>query len=130
MAPELKKILCVEDEQDIRTVAKLALESVENFSVAMCGSGDEALGELPNYNPDIILLDVMMPGMDGPDTLKAIRRLDGYENVPIIFMTAKVMEKDRDHYRSLGAAGVIAKPFDPMNLADQVRKIWGEYHGG
>jgi two-component system OmpR family response regulator len=96
----------------------------------MCGSGADALAELPGFEPDIVLLDVMMPGMDGPDTFRAIRKLDGYENVPIIFMTAKIMEKDRDHYRALGAAGVIAKPFDPMTLSDQIREIWDQQHGG
>ena len=95
----------------------------------MCSSGNDALAELPGFGPDIILLDVMMPGMDGPDTFKAIRRLEGYENIPIIFMTAKVMEKDRGNYRALGAAGIIAKPFDPMTLSDQIREIWVEYHG-
>lgn len=129
MVPELNKILMVEDEADIQIVAKLALESVGNFTVHMCSTGSDALAELPNFDPEIILLDVMMPGMDGPDTFKAIRQLDGYESVPIIFMTAKVMEADREHYRSLGAAGVIAKPFDPMALPDQIRKIWGQHHG-
>jgi two-component system OmpR family response regulator len=128
MVPELNKILLVEDEADIQIVAKLALESVGKFTVHMCGSGSDALAELPGFDPDIILLDVMMPGMDGPDTFKAIRQLDGYAAVPIIFMTAKVMEKDREIYRSLGAAGIIAKPFDPMALSDQIREIWGQHH--
>lgn len=128
MVPELNKVLCVEDEADIQIVAKMALESVGNFTVHMCGSGSDALTELPGFDPDIILLDVMMPGMDGPDTFRAIRRLDGYESVPIIFMTAKVMEEDREHYRSLGAAGIIAKPFDPMALPDQIREIWNQHH--
>jgi len=129
MVPELNKILCVEDEADIQIVAKLALESVGNFTVHMCSSGSDALVDLPSFDPEIILLDVMMPGMDGPDSFKAIRQLAGYENVPIIFMTAKVMEKDREYYRSLGAAGIIAKPFDPMALPDQIREIWGQHHG-
>ena len=116
MVPELNKVLCVEDEADIQIVAKLALESVGKFTVHMCGSGSDALAEILGFDPDIILLDVMMPGMDGPNTFKAIRQLDGYESVPIIFMTAKVMEKDREFYRSLGASGIIAKPFDPMAL--------------
>jgi len=129
MVPGLTKILCVEDEQDIQIVAKLALESVGNFTVHMCSSGNDALAELPGFGPDIILIDVMMPGMDGPDIFKAIRKLEGYENIPIIFMTAKVMANDRENYRALGAAGIIAKPFDPMTLSDQIREIWVEYHG-
>ncbi len=130
MGSELNSILYVEDEEDIQAVAKIALEAVGNFSVNMCSSGQEALGVIPEYNPDLILLDVMMPGMDGPTTYQAIRQLDGYEKTPIIFMTAKVMESDREHYKSLGAIGVIAKPFDPMTLSDQIKEIWGNYHDG
>ncbi|NQV54755.1 MAG: response regulator [Rhodospirillales bacterium] len=130
MTPDLKKVFCVEDEMDIQTVARVALETVGNLTVEMCSSGSEALKVLPGYGPDIILLDVMMPEMDGPDTLAAIRQLPGFDQVPVIFMTAKVMDSDREHYRSLGAAGVIAKPFDPMKLADQVREIWAAHHEG
>ena len=129
MVPEPNKNLMVEDEADIQNVAKLALESVGNFTVHICSSGSDAVAELPGFDPDIILLDVMMPGMDGPDTFKAIRRLGGYESLPIIFMTAKVMETDREYYHSLGASGVIAKPFDPMTLSDQIREIWNQHHG-
>ncbi len=99
-----------------------------NFTVHMCGSGSDALADLPEFDPDIILLDVMVPGMVGPDTFKAIRQLDGYASLPIIFMTAKVMEKDRENYRSLDAAGIIAKPFDPMALPDQIREILGQHY--
>jgi len=73
---------------------------------------------------------VMMPGMDGPTTYQEIRKLDGYRDVPIIFMTAKVMESDREQYMSLGAAGIIAKPFDPMELPDNIRQIWAERNDG
>ena len=76
-----------------------------------------------------MLLDVMMPGMDGPTTYLEIRKIEGFENIPIIFMTAKVMESDREHYKSLGAAGIIAKPFDPMTLSDQIKTIWNEHNG-
>jgi len=127
--PDLNKILCVEDEADIQAVAKVALEAIGNFTVQMCSSGQEALDTLPGYAPDLILLDVMMPGMDGPTTLEAVRKLDGYADIPVIFMTAKVMESDREHYMHLGAAGIIAKPFDPMTLTNQIREIWDQYHG-
>jgi CheY-like chemotaxis protein len=128
MSSELSKILCVEDEADIQAVAKVALEMVGKFEVKMCSSGQDALDTLPGFAPDLILLDVMMPGMDGPTTYQEIRKLDGYNDVPIIFMTAKVMENDREQYMSLGAAGIIAKPFDPMVLPDQIRQVWTEYH--
>ena len=130
MSAELNKILCVEDEADIQAVAKVALETVGQFQVQMCSSGQEALSTLPGFEPQLVLLDVMMPGMDGPTTYQEIRKLNGYSDVPIIFMTAKVMESDREQYIALGAAGIIAKPFDPMALSEQIRQIWHEHHDG
>ena len=126
---ELNKILYVEDEPDIQTVAKLALETVGGFTVEICGSGDMALERAPDFDPDLILLDVMMPGMDGPETLSALRRIVGLSDTPVIFMTAKVMESEVERYENLGAVGVIPKPFDPMTLADRVRDIWNARDG-
>lgn len=122
----LQRILYVEDEADIRAVAQLALESVGGFTVKTCSSGEEALREAEAFAPDMILLDVMMPGMDGPSTLKALRDLPALSEVPVAFMTAKVQPAEIEHFKSLGAREVIAKPFDPMTLADQVRAIWQE----
>lgn len=122
----LQRILYVEDEADIRAVAQLALESVGGFTVKTCSSGEEALREAVAFTPDLILLDVMMPGMDGPSTLKALRDLPALSEVPVAFMTAKVQPAEIEHFKSLGAREVIAKPFDPMTLADQVRAIWQE----
>ncbi len=104
----------------------MALESIGGFSVEVANSGLEALEVLKNHTPDLMLLDVMMPGMDGPTTFGEVRKIDHLKDVPIIFMTAKVMESDKEQYKSLGAAGVIAKPFDPMTLADQIRSLWAE----
>ena len=120
---ELKRILYVEDEPDIQAVAKMALEMVGGFTVRICSSGEEALGVAADFAPDLILLDVMMPGMDGPSTLKALRNLPSLAKIPVAFMTAKVQPQEVEQYRSLGALDVIAKPFDPMTLADQVREI-------
>jgi len=122
----LQRIMYVEDEHDIQAVAKLALEMVGGFTVKICSSGEEALKEAVAFAPDMILLDVMMPGMDGPSTLKALRELAPLAEVPVAFMTAKVQPQEVAYYKSLGARGVIAKPFDPMNLANQVRAIWAE----
>jgi len=122
----LQRILYVEDEADIRAVAQLALESVGGFTVKPCSSCEEALREAEAFVPDMILLDVMMPGMDGPSTLKALRDLPALSEVPVAFMTAKVQPAEIEHFKSLGAREVIAKPFDPMTLADQVRAIWQE----
>jgi CheY-like chemotaxis protein len=124
MSGNLNKILYVEDEPDIQAVAKLALEAIGGFIVKICSSGQEALKELPVFAPDVILLDVMMPGMDGPTTLKALRELGVAKNTPVIFMTAKVQPQEVAQYKALGALDVIAKPFDPMTLSASVRGIW------
>jgi two-component system, OmpR family, response regulator len=124
----LQRILYVEDEPDIQAIARMALELVGGFQVKVCGSGEEALREVRSFAPDLILLDVMMPGMDGPGTLAALRALPGLATVPVAFMTAKVQPHEVAHYISLGALDVIAKPFDPMALAAQVRQIWSSHH--
>ncbi len=125
----LERILYVEDDLDIQTVATLALEVVGGFNVKVCSSGEQALEEVVAFAPDMILLDVMMPGMDGPTTLKALRQLDSLDEVPIAFMTAKVQSHEVDQLIKLGAVGVITKPFDPMALAIQVRSLWEQAHG-
>ena len=129
MSETLKKILYVEDEADIQTIAKLALESVGGFEVMVCGSGAEALEQAPKFKPDIMLLDVMMPGMDGPDTLVALLKIESLKNTPSIFLTAKALPGEIENYKNLGALDVIPKPFDPMTLADQVKDIWGRRNG-
>lgn len=126
-ARPLKKILLVEDEPDIRMVAKLALESVGGFSVEACASGQEALARAETVAPDLVILDVMMPGMDGPATLGALRALPSLGATPVLFMTAKVQPQEIAHYRSLGAIDVVAKPFDPMTLAQAVKAIWEKH---
>ncbi|MEK6662740.1 MAG: response regulator [Pseudomonadota bacterium] len=129
MTQTLSKILYVEDEDDIRTIAQIALETVGGFTLKSCNGGAQAVNEGAGFAPDLILLDVMMPGMDGPTTLAALREQAALKEVPVIFMTAKVQPSEIAHYRSLGALDVIAKPFDPMTLADQVRAIWSRAHG-
>jgi CheY-like chemotaxis protein len=124
MPGELKRILYVEDESDIRTIAVTVLEAVGRFTVLACQSGQEALEAAPGANADLILLDVMMPGMDGPATLKALREMPETARTPVIFMTAKVQPGEIQHVRSLGAIDVIPKPFDPMMLSAQIREIW------
>ena len=129
MNTPLNKILYVEDEPDIRTITQLALETVGGFKLAVCSDGDAAVKIGPDFQPDLILLDVMMPGMDGPTTLAALRQLPALANSPVIFMTAKVQPAEVKRYRDLGALDVIAKPFDPMTLAEQVQQIWNAAHG-
>ncbi|SHH54009.1 response regulator [Massilia sp. CF038] len=123
---ELNFVLYVEDDPDIQMVAQMALEVVGGLALRACSSGREAVDAAQACQPDLILLDVMMPDMDGPTTLAALRQLPGTANTPVIFMTAKVQAAEVAHYKTLGAIGVIAKPFDPMQLAQQVRQLWQE----
>jgi CheY-like chemotaxis protein len=120
----LDRILYVEDDSDIQAVATLALQAVGGFQLRVCSSGREAIEAAPDFSPDLILLDVMMPGMDGPATLKALRTLPGTAQTPVVFMTAKVQPSEVAQYKEMGALDVIAKPFDPMTLADAVRVIY------
>ncbi|TYT74412.1 response regulator [Desulfobotulus mexicanus] len=120
----LKRIAYVEDETDIQEVAKMALELVGGFSVAVFSSGHEAVDKMAAFSPQLILLDVMMPGLDGPATLIRLREQESLKDVPAVFMTAKVQTHEVARYKELGAVSVIAKPFDPMTLADQLKGIW------
>lgn len=127
---EWNKILHIEDEPDIQVIAKLTLESIGGFTVETCGSGQEALATAPGYSPDLILLDVMMPGMDGPTTLTELRKLPETAETPVIFMTAKVQAAEIQQFKELGAIGVVTKPFDPMTLSDQIKEIWRQHREG
>jgi two-component system OmpR family response regulator len=126
MTQPLTRILYVEDEPDIRMVAQIALQAVGGFTVIACASGQEALDAAPGAAADLLLLDVMMPGMDGPSTLKALRALPATAGTPVIFMTAKVQAAEVAVYKGLGALEVIPKPFDPMELSAQIQRIWAQ----
>jgi CheY-like chemotaxis protein/HPt (histidine-containing phosphotransfer) domain-containing protein len=115
------RILHVDDEPDIREVVELSLGLDPDFTVQGCGSGKEALAVAAEWQPDFILLDVMMPVMDGPATLVQLRENVRTADIPVIFMTARAQAREVDRFRSLGAVGVIPKPFDPMTLAASVR---------
>ena len=123
-ARPLKRILHVEDEPDIRAIAKLTLEALGGYEVESCESGEEALAKAPDFQPDLVLLDVMMPGMDGPMTLAALRRLPSCSGVAMVFMTAKAQPSEIEKFRSLGAVDVITKPFDPQSLCQQIGALW------
>jgi len=109
-------------------VAEFALED-EGFELTQCASGQEALAKAADFTPDLILLDVMMPGMDGPATLGKLRELPHLAEAPAIFMTAKVQPAEVAAFKAMGAVGVIAKPFDPLDLGEQIRAILGPSHG-
>jgi CheY-like chemotaxis protein len=120
----LERILYAEDDLDIQQIAILALETVGGFTVKTCNDGLEALASIENFTPQLLLLDVMMPNMDGPKALAKIREIDAFKKTPAIFMTAKVQQQEVKKYLDMGAIGVIAKPFDPMTLANQIQGIW------
>ncbi len=124
MPTPLCRILYVEDESDIRAIAQMALEAIGGFSVIACASGREAQAAAATAQADLLLLDVMMPGMDGLGTLKALREIPATANTPVIFMTAKVQAAEVALYKGLGALEVVSKPFDPMQLSAQISRIW------
>jgi len=116
------RVLHVDDEPDIREIVAASLGLDPEFELRDCDSGAEALTAAAAWRPDLILLDVMMPVMDGPSTLRHLRENPQTVDIPVVFMTARAQTRELDHYKSLGAAGVIVKPFDPMTLAACVRQ--------
>ncbi len=118
------KILYAEDEEDIRVIAKIALEDIGGFTVEYCDNGKAVLDKIASFKPDLLLLDVMMPEMDGPTLLKKLREQPSFSNIPAIFMTAKIQPNEILHYQEMGVLDIIAKPFDPMKLAEMVRAAW------
>ncbi len=120
----LQRIMLVEDEPDIQLIARLALEAIGGFTLAVCDSARHALEVAPSWSPDLIMLDVMMPGIDGVTTFKKMQENPQLAKVPIIFMTAKARSSEVIIYKEMGALGVVAKPFDPMTLAEKVKAIW------
>ncbi|MDG4649269.1 response regulator [Roseibacterium sp. SDUM158017] len=124
----LERILFVEDDPDVHPLIELALERLGGFEVHGFMSGEEAVARAAEIDPQLVLLDVMMPGMDGPETFRALRRLDGFATKPLAFLTAKVARDDIDRLHALGAAAVLSKPFDPMTLAARIRDIWATHH--
>ena len=114
------RVLHVDDDADIREIALLSLETVGGLDVLQCASGREALDGIDAFQPDVLLLDVMMPEMSGQQLLTEIRKLPGMSGVPAIFMTARVQPAEIAAFRELGAADVSQKPFDPMALSSQL----------
>ncbi len=125
---KLQTILCIDDEPDVLAVAQMCLETVGNFQVVPANGGKAGVEAAAVSKPDAILLDVMMPELDGPATLKLLRQNEALDTVPIIFMTARVREEEIADYLATGANGVIAKPFDPMALSAQVLELWEKFH--
>lgn len=123
------KILYVDDENDIREIAGMALELDSDIELRTSASGADALSIVQEWLPDLILLDVMMPGMDGPETLARLRQNPVSASIPVVFITARTQPEDIETFMALGAASVISKPFDPMTLATNTRKLFATIKG-
>ena len=127
MSKSLKAILYVEDDLHVRTTAKLVMEVIGKFDVRECSSGREALLAARDFHPDLILLDVLMPELDGINTLAMLRRMPHLADVPALFVTGLTSEADIARYMDAGAIGVIPKPVMPMRLAGQLQSLWSRH---
>ncbi|MHB8288778.1 MAG: response regulator [Acidimicrobiales bacterium] len=120
-----RRVLLIDDEELIREVVEVSLAMVGGWEVLTASSGEEGLGKAVAERPDAVLLDVMMPGLDGPGTLARLQADPATAVIPVVFLTAKVRQSEQQHWVDLGAAGVLVKPFDPMLLASQVAEVLG-----
>ena len=125
----LQRILLADDEPDILEISRIALETVGGFEVAVCSSGRALLERLHEFEPDLVIVDVLMPDMAGPEVLAEIRRRPEYEALPVVFLTGVIQTQEQESLLEMGAAGVIFKPFDPMTLADRINGIWEDVDG-
>lgn len=128
MSEPIKRILYAEDEEDIQVIGKMALEEIGGYEVLLVSNGKEVLEKGKGFQPDVILLDVMMPEMDGLETFQKLKNTDWGKNIPVIFLTAKAQQHEVQSYLDLGAVGIIIKPFDPLELSQQVEEIWKKKH--
>jgi len=119
------RILIIDDEDDIREIAAMSLETAAGWEVMVTSSGAQGLVRAASYQPDAILLDVMMPGMDGPTTFRELRKNPATARIPVLFLTAKVQATDRRSFANLGVQAVLVKPFDPMTLSAQISAVLG-----
>jgi CheY-like chemotaxis protein len=126
---ELKRVMCVEDDPDIRKILEFSLGRLGGYTLSLCASGQEAIDKIQIFAPDIVLLDVMMPGMSGTQTLRHLREMDCMRGVPIVFVTAKALQEELEALLEHGASGTIVKPFDPVTLASDIRIYWEHGRG-
>ena len=119
----LKRILCADDEPDMRMLIRLCLENVSNYEVMICNSGKELLENVERWKPDLIILDAVMPLMSGQDTFHQLRLMESARAIPVIFMTGRAMDAEAE-LLGMGAIGFIPKPFDPLSLGQQIQELW------
>lgn len=126
VAQPLTKVLVVDDDDDTLVIARYSLKNLKDVEVKYASSGGAAVKEALRFQPDLILLDVMMPDMDGMATLKEIRSLTAISHIPVVFFTAKAQKEEIDSYIQAGVLDVIVKPFDPIHLGEVILKIWNK----
>jgi len=124
---ELKKILYAEDESDIQIIVETIIQSLSDYDIKVCNNGRELLECVDEYSPDLILLDVMMPEMDGPTTFKNLQESPKTKDIPVVFMTAKAQVHEVKRLQEDGVIGIITKPFDPVQLCPNISQIWDEH---
>jgi len=123
-AQPLRRICCVEDDDDIRRIVRLSLERIGKMTVDLVADPALAIDSMIAFRPDLVMLDWMMPGMDGPTLLRRMREVPETRALPVVFITAKASQRELAELRGLGAAGTISKPFAPKDLPEQLRAIW------
>lgn len=127
---ELRKILYAEDEPDIQTIVQIALWAFSKVEIKICDNGQLLLDCVGSYKPDLILLDIMMPVMDGMATFRNLKLNEKTKDIPVVFITAKAQIQELDMYKSMGILGVIVKPFDPTALASKINELWDIHQSG
>ena len=120
----LNRICYVEDDEDIQRIVRVSLERLGKMTVAVVTDPTQALATIAEFRPDLVMLDWMMPGMDGPTLFRKMRELPETKEYPVVFITARAQQRETAELQALGAAGVISKPFSPKDLPDQLRSIW------
>lgn len=129
MSTPLKKICYIDDADELRLMVTTVLEKIHGYTVKTCTSGEEAIDNIGDFNPDLILLDMWMPpNMNGIETFQAFQKQLHLQNIPVIFLTGQADQEEVQKYTSLGAIGVIAKPFNPMQLGTVIDQIWQQFH--
>jgi len=123
-AEPLNRICYVEDDEDIQKIVRMSLERIGKMTVEVVGDPMQAIEAIRAFKPELVMLDWMMPGMDGPTLFRKMKDLPGIRDLPVVFITAKASQRELDELRALGAAGTISKPFSPRDLPEQLRAIW------